>query len=377
MTDFFYQQLARFDSDATLAQACSPPGSWYTSADFAARERDQVFRPNWLVAGRRDQLRRPGDYAAVSLAGLPCLLIRQNDGSARAFVNVCRHRAAEIVCGAGNASQLTCSYHGWSYGLDGRLARAPELGPVEHFDREQVRLVELPAETWGPFVFVWPRSDISPPDLNDTVGPLTEPLAASGFEHLTFVRRVEYDLRCNWKVFVDNYLDGGYHVAQLHGGLAEQLSLDSYRTEVFARSALQTCAAGGQSSPPRDAAPGQDFAERLGQEAFYAWLYPNFMINRYGDIMDTNSVWPTAPDRCRVVFDYFFRDAAGPEAREFIDRSIAASHTVQLEDISICESVQRGLDSGAFHGGRYSVLRQAAEHRFHCLLAADLARRND
>jgi choline monooxygenase len=177
-------------------------------------------------------------------------------------------------------------------------------------------------------------------------------------------RRV-YALACNWKVFVDNYLDGGYHVPHLHKGLDSVLDYSSYTIENGTRFCLQ-------SSPMvSDGAEAATGAVRTGERARYYWIYPNFMINCYADAMDTNLVVPRGVDRTDVVFDYYFADVSAHAAERNL-ASIAVSERIQEEDVAICESVQRGLRSRAYTAGRLSVRREAGEHLFHRLLHADL-----
>lgn len=211
-------------------------------------------------------------------------------------------------------------------------------------------------------------------------------LGKTNFRDLSFVERREYVVDCNWKVFVDNYLDGGYHVPHLHRGLAGQLDLSTYATEVFDHYSVQSTA-GVYSKEDRDQlkskskssstrashsnAATEDFAERLGENAIYAWIYPNLMINRYGSIMDTNWVLPLAHDRTLVIMDFYFENTSGRTAAAFIKKSLAASEIVQQEDMKICESVQRGLLSSSYDKGRYSSKFEIGEYYFHKLLAAD------
>jgi choline monooxygenase len=168
-------------------------------------------------------------------------------------------------------------------------------------------------------------------------------------------------------VYVDNYLDGGYHVPHLHKGLNSVLDYAHYTIENGRHYCLQ-------SSPM--VASDEDMqvaATRTGDRAWYFWIYPNFMINAYQGVMDTNLVLPLGPDRCRVVFDFYFADVS-EAAREYNDASVATSEKVQDEDVAICESVQRGLGSRAYGAGRLSVRREAGEHLFHRLLAGDVRR---
>jgi len=371
-TSWLDEQLDGFDPAVPIEAAWLPPSSWYTERGVYEVERDTVFKNNWLIAAREDQLTRPGDFVAGRVANEPYVVVRGEDGRLRAFYNVCRHHAAQVMVGAGTTDTMVCPYHGWTYALDGRLLSAPELGGVRDFDRECFGLVPMHVAQWGPFVFISMAG--APRPLDADLGELHARLGAMGVEELRFVERRTYTLSCNWKVYVDNYLDGGYHVASLHRGLAAQLDLSSYRTEVFERFSIQS---GAGSKAPRDAGPGEpggDFSERVGEAVLYAWIYPNFMVNRYGAMMDTNWVLPREHDRCEVVFDYYFVESEGGR-KDFVERSLAASDVVQREDVEICESVQRGLESSSYDRGRYSVKREMGEHQFHRLLAADFAAR--
>ncbi len=358
-------QIERFDPNVPLEAAWLPPSSWYNDERFFELERDTVFKNNWLIAARSDQFGKAGDFVAGSVAGEPYVVVRGDDGTLRAFYNVCRHHAAQVAVGAGCAESLVCPYHGWTYGLDGRLQRAPELGAVKDFDREKFGLVPMHVAEWSGFVFI--SMATSPRPLDADLGELEKRLRDMNVASLQFVARRKYTIACNWKVYVDNYLDGGYHVSYLHRGLAGQLDLDSYKTEIFERYSIQSGAGAGSSG---DKKGGSDFAERIGDRVLYAWIYPNLMINRYGPMMDTNWVIPRGHDETEVIFDYYFSPETARDA-EFVEKSLAASDVVQQEDVDICESVQRGLGSSSYEKGRYSVKREHGEHHFHRLLATD------
>jgi choline monooxygenase len=192
---------------------------------------------------------------------------------------------------------------------------------------------------------------------------LASRIEALSLANVHWFERRRYQLKCNWKVFVDNYLDGGYHVPHLHKGLDSVLDYSSYSIENGARFCLQ-------SSPmvSRDDDVG---AVRSGQRAFYYWLYPNFMINYYEGTLDTNLVRPLGIDRTEVVFDFYFVDVS-EAAREHNLASVSVGDRIQQEDLDICESVQKGLNSRAYEAGRLSVRREGGEHLFHRLLHADL-----
>jgi choline monooxygenase len=357
------QILADYDASAPLAEASTIPARWYTDPRVAAREKQTVWSRSWLLAARLDQLARPGDYVTTEIAGEPIVVVRGDDGVLRAFFNVCRHHAAAVMTApSGHAPHLRCPYHGWTYALDGALRGVPDFAGVCNFDRARNGLVPVRVAAWEKFVFV--NLDAAAPPLEDWLASLAAEVAPLRLEGLHFAERRVFTLACNWKVFVDNYLDGGYHVPHLHKGLDSILDYVAYTIEVRDRYCLQ--------SSPIDATGGEAMTAsvRKGQ-AFYYWLYPNLMLNWYEGYLDTNLVVPLGVDRMQVTFDFYFSDVS-EAARERNTRSMDVSERIQDEDHAICESVQRGLSSRAYGAGRLSVRREAGEHLFHRLLAADL-----
>jgi choline monooxygenase len=360
-------KLSLFDATLPLERARSIPACWYTDADVYAAERRHVFGASWLVAGRVEQLAGPGSFFTTEIAGEPILVLRDTEGTLRAFYNVCRHRAARVMtANAGVATKLRCPYHGWTYDLAGRLRGTPEWDGVADFCREDHGLLPLAVATWGPFVWVHAEPVTQP--LAEFLAPLAERTAGLGLEPLRWVERREYELACNWKVFVDNYLDGGYHVNSVHPGLAGVLDYSQYRTEIAGFTSVQSSPLRPAETQREDGSVGK---VRSGR-AYYCWVFPNVMFNIYDGLMDTNLVLPLGPDRCRVVFDFYFARTEGDEQKKFIAESIAVSHQIQLEDGGICEDVQRGLGSRSYDTARFSVRREGAEYHFNQLLATRL-----
>jgi choline monooxygenase len=367
MTDLDHKlaaTLALYNDSAPLAEAFTIPAPWYTDLAVAERERTQVFCNSWQAVGRLDQVANPGGFFTTELAGEPILTVRGADGELRAFYNVCRHHAAAVATTpCGHAQSFRCPYHGWNYSLDGALKGMPEFAGVANFRREDNGLVPIAVDTWENFIFVNLALDPSP--LKNFLGDLIERIEPLQLKSLHYHSRKEYILNCSWKVYIDNYLDGGYHVPHLHKGLNSVLDYTHYTIE----NGENYCQ---QSSPMVASEEHADVsATRTGDRAWYYWLYPNFMLNIYDGVMDTNLVLPLGVDKCRVVFDFFFADIS-PERTEYNTASVATSNTVQDEDEAICESVQRGLASRAYRAGRLSVRREAGEHLFHRLLARDL-----
>jgi choline monooxygenase len=286
---------------------------------------------------------------------------------------------------------LTCPYHGWTYDLTGALTKVPRLAGTERFDVSENGLREIAVQVYGPFVwcaFLPSSIDSAPPVaewLGDGAAFLKRcgsiPANGPGGNALRFVTKRVYRVNCNWKVFVDNYLDGGYHVPVAHPALAAGVDMRTYETRVEGNTVTQTVAAAvaGKEANEAEATKKTSAAKnhrnqnrRLGGDASatYAYVYPNFMVNRYGPWMDTNLVTPTSATTCTVTFEYFLEPAFVNDAA-FVEESLAASHVVQMEDIELCEKVQRGMRSPGYEPGRYVALEKGMYH-FHRKVWEDL-----
>jgi len=347
--------MSRFDPTMPLERAHTIPAEWYTERAFHLAESERVFARTWQCVGRADQVAAPGQFLTADIAGEPVLVVRGDDGELRGFFNVCRHRAAPLLTEpTGCVGKLRCRYHGWTYDLLGRLKGTPEFDGACDFDKAENGLVPLGGvEIAGPFVWAQVLPPVRP--VTSFYAPLFE---RSNLDGLTHHSTRSYTLNCNWKVYVDNYLDGGYHVNTVHPALAGVIDYQHYRTQLFENCNVQTS--------PLTPATGAVGATRTGDAAYW-WLYPNFMVNLYAGVMDTNWVLPLDEDRCQVVFDFYF--AAGVSS-DFIRDSIAVAQAVQEEDVLICEQVQRGLRSRSYDTGRFSPKREAGGYHFHRLLSA-------
>jgi choline monooxygenase len=338
-----------------LSRAWTLPADHYANPVHAERERRTVLARSWQLLARSEQVSGVGDHVVGELAGLPLLVVRGEDGLLRALHNVCRHRAGPLAsCDGRGARALRCRYHGWTYRLDGQLRSAPEMDGAEDFDPSTVRLPEVAVAEWQGLVFVAIEPTIA---LEALLDGIPQRLGGRRLDRFRFARRVSYDIACNWKVYVDNYLEG-YHVPHIHPGLNRMLDYRSYRTELAAWHSLQ-------HSPLENA--GAVYGEG---EALYWFVWPNLMLNVLPRRLQTNRVLPLAADRCRVEFDYYFLEEA--------DAAMAAadidfSDGVQQEDVTICEAVQRGLASGSYVAGRLCPARESGVHHFHQLYRAACA----
>jgi choline monooxygenase len=357
--------LDSYDTKAPLEEAWTIPAPWYVDERVTDLERRAVFSRTWQLVGRLDQLEQPGQYVTALLAGEPIVVVRGEDGKLRGFFNVCRHHAAAVMTEEeGKAPILRCPYHGWTYSLAGELKGTPDFAGVCQFDKARNGLVPVETAVWEKFVFV--RLEPGGPSLEESLGPLVGQFAKLDLARFHFVERRRWVFDCNWKVFVDNYLDGGYHVPHLHKGLSSVLDYSQYMIETGDNWCLQW------SPIDHSKAEGDVAAVRGGEKALYYWIYPNFMINWYEGVMDTNLVRPLSAGKSEVIFDFYFTDVSTPEAIARNKASIDVGNRVQDEDLAICDSVQRGLTSRAYRAGRLSVRREGGEHLFHRMLAKDL-----
>jgi choline monooxygenase len=313
-----------------------------------------VFARTWQHVADEGQLAEPGSHVVSLVAGSPVIVVRGKGGELRAFYNVCRHRGGPLALKDGRSDMLQCKYHGWTYRLDGMLRGVPHFDRVELFDKKDYGLIPVGVGVWEGLVFVSLAANPAP--LEACFDGVARRVGWS-LRDLKFARRVDYEVRCNWKVYVDNYLEA-YHVPHVHPELFSLYDFQRYRTEVYDRYSLQV-------GPLADE---KTLYSEGGGEALYYQVFPNFMLNILPGRLQANVVEPVAPDRCRVVFRYYYDDVTSPAALRKIDDDVAYSDRVQAEDIEICERVQLGLQSGVYDRGRFSVEFEAGVYHFQRLL---------
>jgi choline monooxygenase len=355
LPDFTERTLA----SQPLERASTIPSSWCVSPAFHDFDRERIFAQTWQYVGHVSQLPNAGDHIVSSIADNPILVLRDREGVLRAFYNVCRHRAGPLATQNGcGAKVLQCQYHGWTYALDGSLRGVPQWDRVDLFDKKDFGLAPVALAEWEGVLFV--HLGENPEPIETVFNGIRERIAPTHkLANRRFYKRIVYPIRCNWKVYVDNYLEG-YHVPIVHPELNKVLDYSQYITETSGQYSLQ-------HSPFRADANTDMYGGGAG-EAFYYFVFPNFMMNIVPGRLQTNFVKPISHDTCEVIFDYYFDDIETEAAIQRIEYDIEYSEAVQREDEEICEHVQRGLQSKAYSSGRYSVLREAGVHHFHDLL---------
>ncbi|WP_299843344.1 aromatic ring-hydroxylating dioxygenase subunit alpha [uncultured Roseovarius sp.] len=339
-------------------QAVSIPPECYTSPEICEAEIAQVFRQNWLGVGRADMLAGPGSFQTLDIAGQNIILLRDKEGTPRAFANTCRHRAARLVDGAGSCKGLRCPFHSWFYGLDGRLVQAPRMDDVPGFNKADHGLISYRAEERHGFLFIC-LNDTAPP-LADHLDGFAEIHAPWPLETLVSVRRQEIEVDCNWKAFIEVFNEY-YHLPFVHPDTVDSLYCPPDPPEEvvgnFATQFGATDGTGGLLEDKQDSAlpsiPG--LTGRAASGARYTWVFPNMTFAANTDALWCYEAYPLGPGRCKVIQTACFppESVALPDFKakvsDYLDRLDAAL----AEDIPALVNQQNGLDCPDARPGRF------------------------
>jgi choline monooxygenase len=336
--------------ERSLEDGWTLPASWYTDTTVQALERERIFARAWTYAGPAEWVAEPGSYFAAQIAHVPVAIVRGADGVLRGLVNVCRHRGHLVVEGTGCRETLQCPYHAWTYDLDGALRRAPRSEREPGFDPAGLALAPVSVGTWGPFVFVNPDPDAAP--LEAALGRLPEIVAGSGLDlgALRFHSHHEWPLEANWKIVMENFLEC-YHCPTAHPGFSKviDVSPDSYLLEVsptFSSQIGPVRASALEGNGKAAYSPRGDVSQSQ-----YHFLFPSTTMNIAPGIpnISMERYNPSGLRQTLEVTDYYFGVDASTEE---IDELVAWDTQVAEEDVSLVQSVQRGLESGAVPQGR-------------------------
>jgi choline monooxygenase len=356
---------------AALERGETLPAEWYTNRDLFRLEQKRIFRRTWQYVGLTERLAQPGDFFTCAIDNVPLVLTRDLGGHLRGFVNVCRHRGSQLVLAeCGHRATLQCHYHAWTYNLDGTLRAAPGANQEPGFRKEDITLITVQVESWGPFLFV--NLDPQAPPLRALLGELPALVQATGLPLDAITRRVRktYEIKANWKVVVDNYLEC-YHCPIAHPAFSDLIDLDQYTIHEYEYFSTQT---GPVSNAAKAGEAANLYAVGEGVQAgFYTFLWPNFTFNIYpgpGNV-SLNLFVPLAVNKTLAVFEYCFVEAVSKSEEDDFVRFI---NQVQEEDIVLCESVQRGLSTGFFERGKLMLHREKALRHFQKLVYGAMVR---
>ncbi len=335
--------------DLASARALDP--HYYQDDDWFTFEQRHILS-GWQKVAPVESVSEPGDVIARDIAGMPIIIVRAKDGALKGFYNICPHRAGPLaMCDQKGLKRLRCFYHGWAYDFEGKLSAAPEMQEAEGFDPNTIRLTPIVVKEWHGLVFArLPGLAEKQATFEDLTAGIDE-IIGDGLDGIVHHHGTTYDVAANWKVYVDNFLEG-YHLPFVHPGLTQVVEYADYITQLGEWWSLQ-----------RSPVPADTGAYGAG-EGLYFFIYPNTMLNIMPGRLQTNRVIPNGRDACRVEFDFYY--APGAEAR--FDEDLAFSSQVQEEDRLICEHVQKGLTSQVYRPGRLSPTREAGVWHWQNLL---------
>lgn len=350
-----------------------PARSWslnaeaYTDPRWAEVDLRAIFARTWQWLCHVERLREPGSYVAATVAGLPVVVVRDRSGELRAFYNVCKHRAHELLQGSGTTRNIVCPYHAWTYALDGRLKAARRADRMDTFDKSEVCLDQVQVEEFCGMVYV--NLDPAAAPLAEQAGDLAAEIKqwAPDVADLTHAKRLSYDVATNWKNVIDNFLEC-YHCHIAHKEFVDLVDMDTYEVRTHGIWSSHFAEAGKHPNAAYDVSGAS-----VTDHAVW-WLWPNTCLLRYpgrGNFM-VFQVLPAGPARTLETWDFFFETAelepAEVESVDYID------HVLQVQDIGLVESVQRGMATPAFDQGRIvydpggSGLSEHGVHHFHGLV---------
>ncbi|KIC30563.1 aromatic ring-hydroxylating oxygenase subunit alpha [Leisingera sp. ANG-S5] len=354
-----------YSADAGNSQSLKADA--YVQREWFAADQREIIAKSWQWVCHVEKLREPGSYVTVEIAGQPVAVVRDRAGVLRAFYNVCKHRAHELLKGEGSTTRIMCPYHAWVYKLDGQLVRAPETEHLENFSTGDICLDQVQAEEFAGFVYV--NLDPTAASLKEQSGNLETEIRhwAPDIDQLTFGHRLTYDIKSNWKNVVDNFLEC-YHCPTAHKDFCDLVDMDTYKVTTHGIYSSHMADAG------KSANTAYDVSNATVRTHAVWWLWPTTCLMRYPgrSSMIVLNIIPVGPDRTLETYD-FFLETPEPDAGE-LDAIRYLDEVLQVEDINLVESVQRGMNTPAFTQGRIvndptgSGKSEHAVHHFHGLV---------
>jgi Rieske 2Fe-2S family protein len=333
------------------------PARYYTAPDYFGEELERFYCQTWICAGRTEQVRQPGDYFLREVAGESVIVTRDRENKLQAFYNVCRHRGTRLCSNAEGqfAGRIQCPYHGWTYGLDGSLIGAPHMH--DGFCREEYPLNRIALDVWDGHIFI--NLNPQPDSLVSQLEDLPQKFANWQMADLRMHRRIEYQVKANWKLMVVNYNEC-LHCPILHPSLSAITDYLSGENDEPHRgyiggtmefqSGAQTMSKDG--SLRRDYLPGLTAAER--SKVYYYAVFPNLFLSLHPDYVMTHTLWPRAVDRTDVICEWHFHPAEIAKPNFEADDAIEFWDTTNREDWAISELSHAGIKSRAYKPGPYS-----------------------
>ncbi|AJZ84713.1 MULTISPECIES: aromatic ring-hydroxylating oxygenase subunit alpha [Streptomyces] len=350
------------------------PGHWYTAPGVFRREQEHLFEAMWFCAVRGADLDRPGAFRTVQIGRENVLITRNRRGELRAFLNICRHRGARLCTEESGTVRrsLQCPYHAWTYDLDGRLTAAPNLQKMPDIDRVERGLVPVRLREW--LGYVWVCLAEEPPSFEETViGAVADRLGdAASVERydvagLALGRRISYDVRANWKLIVENFMEC-YHCATIHPELTDVLPefADGLAAQYFVGHGAEFAEEAQGFTVDGSEGFGRiaGIAEEQDRRYYAITVRPQVFLNLVPDHVIMHRMFPVAPDRTLVECDWLYSPEVVASEQD-LSKSVELFHRVNAQDFDACERTQPAMDSRAYRDGGVLVPSEHHIGAFH------------
>jgi glycine betaine catabolism A len=347
----------RKTADTFTSGAKTLPQRYFVSPEIFAKEQELIFSTRWVLVGHQSQIAKAGDYFVQEVAGESVIVVRDQRGEAHGFYNVCRHRGTRLCEDmTGHSSTIRCPYHAWTYGLDGQLVGAPHMDKVQGFDKAEHSLHAIEMALWEGFIFVNLIDEPTP--LEEVFGPLAGKFSHWNLPKLRSAKRIEYDVRANWKLIFENYSEC-YHCPGVHPALQKLTPYDLAENDLCEGPFLggfmpitkgySLTMTGNVCALPVGDIKGEDH-----DRVFYYSIFPNMLLSMHPDYVMVHQLWPQAPERTLILCDWFFHPGAFDRADFHPDDAIEFWDMTNKQDWHVCELSQQGIASRAYQPGPYS-----------------------
>ena len=360
-----YVPNRELQADDEHVSAMTLPGHLYRDSAILEKEFEKFFFREWLCVGREEDIPEAGDFITRSVGSESVLVIRGQDGRARAFYNVCRHRGTRIVDEPEGKKlrSVACKYHAWTYSTEGALVGAPHTEGLADFDRSRMGLYPVRLETWNGFLWINFAEDAA--SLDEAFGELFSRFDRFPLDELRLAKRIVYEADANWKILIENYSEC-YHCAPIHPDLNRLTHYMSGENDLFmSRGSKRGRMSGGfmvfsgdytsmvwSGYTKRPALKGM--TEEDKRRVYYYVLFPNMFFSLHPDYLMIHTIYPTSPSHSRIVCDFFF----DPEVMAGTDfdpsDAVELWDLINRQDWRVCELTQKGSSSRIWRGGRYS-----------------------
>ena len=334
------------------------PQQYLVSDAVFSEEKEKIFARHWILVGHQSQIAEPGDYFLANVAGESLIVVRDQRSEIGAFYNVCRHRGTRLKEDkSGHISAIQCPYHAWTYGLDGRLIGAPHMEDVPGFNKSNYPLPRVNLGIVDGLIFVTLNDGTE--TLEEWFQPLQGKFSEWNLSNLVSARRIEYDVKANWKLIFENYSEC-YHCPGVHPMLSKVSPYDSAENDLtegpFLGGFMQINRGRSLTMSGKTCAlPVNSGREKEDEgKVFYYSVFPNLLLSMHPDYVMVHQIWPKSPERTLIYCDWFFHPNASEVENFDPEDAIQFWDITNKQDWHVCELSQQGIASRAYQPGPYS-----------------------